>query len=254
MARQSYALTYPQLVLQAVRKNYDEASLVRLRRAQEAALRLLDGFYRAQDTPFICHLTRTASIAMEHGASVDTVLAALLHAVYMFGIFRDGKAGGMTEAHQKEIRNQFGEQVDGLIADYMKLKFHEMDFLKATLESCATLSRRERDVLLIGLSNELEDYLDLQMVFRRGARYKEAIEKNGPLMIGLAKALGHASLAEELSAAFQSSLRSSVPDAAKCDRLGAYEQAEHFRMRRGRLRIFLSGIKRRMLRIATGSR
>ena len=254
MAYQNYALTYPQLILQAVQKNYDAISLSRLRRAHEAALRLMDGFYRAQDTPFICHATRTASIAMEHGASVDTVLASLFHAVYMFGVFRDGKAGRITESHQKEVRDEVGWEVDGLIVDYMELKFYEANFLKAKLDNYASLSAKERGVLLIALANELEDFLDLQMVFRRGADYKERIEKNGRLMTGLAKALGHSALAEELKIAFEGSLHNPVPDAVKCDRNGAYELAEHFWMRRGRFRIFLSGIKQRVLGVGMHKR
>ncbi len=247
MTRQKYALTYPQLILQAIQKNYDALSLSRLRRAHEVTLRLMDGFYRAQDAPFLCHVTRTASIALEHGASPDAVSASLLHAVYNFGIFRDGKSG-LTEAHQKEVQDEVGQEVDGLVVDYMKLKFHETDFLKAKLENYTSLSDTERKVLLIALANELEDFLDLQMVFRRDGPYKEMIEKNGALMMKLAKALGHSALAGELGAAFEESLSKPLLDAVKCGRVGAYELAEHYRMRRGRLRIFLSGIKQHILR------
>jgi (p)ppGpp synthase/HD superfamily hydrolase len=235
-------------MMQAVGSAYSAADLSRLKQAYAAAIRLMDGFYRAQDSPFLCHVTRTASIAMAHGASVDTVLVSLLHAVYMFGGFRDRKIGGMTAAHQNEIREAVGEKVERLIADYTKIEIHNVDFLKNRLENHASLSSDERDILLIALANELEDFLDLQMDFRRGAHNREMIEIAGDLMVRLANALEHSELAAELRGAFEKSIANTVPDAVKCGRLGAYELPEHYFMRRTRFRIFLSKVKYTILR------
>lgn len=246
MTFQSYALTYSQLVIQAVQKNYDPVSLARLRRAHETAMRLLDGFYRFQDTPFICHLIRTASIVMKHNGSVDTVLVSLLHAVYMFGQFRDGKVGGISNSHRKEIQDVVGREVEDSIIDYMKLKMHDPDFLKTQIKNRSSLHPKELDMLFIGLANELEDFLDLQMAFQHGNRHREIIEKNSALLIELARVLGHFAIAEELEATFEEYSHESIPDLMKFDQGHAYELTEHLRMRKGEMHFFLSKMKQRL--------
>jgi (p)ppGpp synthase/HD superfamily hydrolase len=247
VAHREYALTSPQLILQAVQARYDATSLARLRHAHETAVRLFDGWYRAQGTPFLCHLVRTASITMAHGRSVDTVLAALLHAVYDYGIFRDGQVGGSTGAHRQEIRDVVGAEAEQRIFAYAKLDFDDPDVLRATARDYAGLSAEEKDVVLAVLANELEDFLDLQMVFRQGNDFRKRIERIGDPMKELAHVAGCAGLAGELEEAFRRSLEASIPEAVRSERSGAYEHPDHLRLRKGVLHAWLAIGKQNIL-------
>jgi hypothetical protein len=63
----SFALTYPQLMNQAIAAALDTEAVVRLRATYELAERFADGVYRPQGEPFLCHLVRTASIVLAEG-------------------------------------------------------------------------------------------------------------------------------------------------------------------------------------------
>ncbi|NBS41418.1 HD domain-containing protein, partial [bacterium] len=177
-----YALTYPQLVLQAAARGYDQAALSRLKRGHAFTLRVVDGRYRAQDVPFLCHLVRSASIAMWHGASEDVVLASLAHAVYAYG------------ARRRAVADAIGPSAEKLVHAYEQSELFDERFLRERIANHASLSQMERDVMLMAFANELEDFLDQQMAFRAGDRYRETIAGKGALRVKLARLLGHAAL------------------------------------------------------------
>lgn len=56
--------------------------------------------------PYIAHLLGVTSLALEHGASEDEAIAALLH---------DAVEDQGGEATRQEIRRRFGEQVAGIV-------------------------------------------------------------------------------------------------------------------------------------------
>jgi (p)ppGpp synthase/HD superfamily hydrolase len=77
-----FALTYPQLVRQAVTTGLDNQALRELREVFAVAQRYFDGLYRAGGQPFICHMVRTGSILLAEGKPLPLVEAALVHALY----------------------------------------------------------------------------------------------------------------------------------------------------------------------------
>ena len=72
------------------------------------AARLHRGQIRKATTiPYVAHLLSTAGIALEHGASEDEAIGALLH-----DALEDHSRGGATEL---EIRHQFGDRVFAIV-------------------------------------------------------------------------------------------------------------------------------------------
>ncbi len=68
----TFALTYPQLMNQAIDMKLAEEDLFHLRKAYELSERLFDGLYRGQHAPFLCHLVRTASILLAEKVSIKS--------------------------------------------------------------------------------------------------------------------------------------------------------------------------------------
>ena len=56
----SYAMTYPQLMNQAIAAGWEMNELCALRVAYALSEDLCDGLHRPHGTPFLCHLVRTA--------------------------------------------------------------------------------------------------------------------------------------------------------------------------------------------------
>src|ERR1700675_5065431 len=74
LSRRSFAMTFPQLIDQAMALGMEEISLVLLRRGHDLAERMVDGLYQPQGTPFIAHLVRTASVVMAQGQPIEVVI------------------------------------------------------------------------------------------------------------------------------------------------------------------------------------
>jgi hypothetical protein len=98
----TYALTYPQLMNQALSCDLSESDLLQLRSAHEFAQLFADGIYRAQDAPLLSHLVRTASILLAERQPVSVVLAGLLHAAYTLQYF-DGSVRASCPAFSSSI-------------------------------------------------------------------------------------------------------------------------------------------------------
>jgi (p)ppGpp synthase/HD superfamily hydrolase len=240
----SYAIDYPQLMSQAIRESYRDEDLRRLKSAHEHAVRLFDGFYRAQEVPFINHLVRTASIVMAEKAPVETVSAALLHASYFFGQFRDRKIGRPSGRHRQEVTKAVGEKVEEVIHLYSSTKSETPEALKSHREALPNCSQSMKDVLLIMLANELEDHLDLGMAFRGNGTCENVPERNGKLMVEIARSMRRETLASELEEAFSATRNSRLPEVVKTRHRLAFELPTHLNSRRGRIRTTLSGLKR----------
>ena len=243
-----YAINYPQLMHQAIRSGYDHENLLKLKRAHDFAVRLYDGFYRGQGIPFLNHLVRVASIVMAENSSVEAVMAALHHSAYIFGQFKDRKQGGCTAPHRKEMVSGLDEKTEEMIYLYDSTLFRTSALLNTYLENIAGYPEVMKTVLLMRLANELEDYMDLGMAFRGKYPYREIIEKNGKLVIELARRLGRPQLASELDEAFVATLASELPEAVKTHRHDAFELPRHRDWRRGALRTTLSRIRRKIRR------
>lgn len=222
MSIRPFALTYPQLMSQAFAQGWDEASLTRLRSGCEFAERAFTGLYRGQGVPFICHLVRSASIVLAERQPVPLVLATLLHAVYMLNTFDQRRFRQPAEAHHQYLRDAVGADVERLIQSYDRLPWYAASALESHLRQLEGYSQSMRQVLLMRLANELEDYLDLAMVYRGTYPFRDRITSLGDLMVELAVRMGSEELASELREAFDAHLKSRLPVVVQRQRRNAY--------------------------------
>ena len=154
----SFALTYPQLMNQAIAVALDTEALVRLRATYELGERLADGVYRPQGEPFLCHLVRTASIVLAEGQPLPVVQAALLHAAYSLRRrVGDANSRGSRRAW---LQKAAGPEVEQLVFAYDQLPWNASAQLKRHVEGFARYDQTTRRVVLLRLANELEDHLD----------------------------------------------------------------------------------------------
>src|SRR3954469_2609406 len=66
----------------------------------------VDQVRKGSDTPYVAHLLAVASLALEHGASEDEAIAALLH---------DAIEDQGGDATRQEIRRRFGDAVTAIV-------------------------------------------------------------------------------------------------------------------------------------------
>ena len=206
---------------QALAENWDEPSLTRLRDAYGLAMEFFDGFYRAQQVPFICHLVRTASIVLAEKQPVETVAAALLHSCYMFGA---------PDSRRNPLKQKLGDSVERLVCTYTEFPWRREEAVQAHLKNFSGLSSQERQVLAIRLANELEDHLDDSMVYRGAFPYQEWIKTRGKNIVELACLMEFNELARELEEAFQMTLSRRLPQTVLSHCRDAYELPAHRRV------------------------
>lgn len=209
----AYALTYPQLMNQALALGLDTEFLGRLRAAHWLAEDYADGIYRAQGVPFLCHLTRTASILLAERQPPRVVLAGLLHALPILDRERGALTGNRWGA---AARRTAGREVEELMAVYARLPWRRS--LAHHLERLDRLGEREREALRIRLANELEDRLDRTPTYvpRLWARRPPDGEWLA-LAMELADRLGLARVAEELRGLAAQAPAAPVPEVMLCD-------------------------------------
>lgn len=236
-----YAAHYPQLMNQLLERGAKETELVRIKRAYEFSMRLFDGSYRAQNVPLLNHLVRTSSIVIAEHGSIEAAAATLLHSAYIFGRFGDGRKGERTEVHRKEIIENTDGSIEEIVALYHSTPFRTPEVLKKHIQNLPNCPKTLREVLLMRLANELEDYLDLAMIYRRDYPYREILKRDAQLMLELARGLGHDSLALELETTFRATLDRQLPECLKTHQRDAFELPQRFIGRR-LLRILWSKI------------
>ena len=208
----TFALTYPQLISQAIDMNLSEEDLVYLRKGYEVAQELFDGFYRGQNVPFICHVVRTASILLAERLPIEIALAGLLHAAYMVGCFKDFKHGGSSPEHRMQIKRDLGAEVESLVFDYQRFPWYKKECVQDHLNKLPSYGERERHLVLIRLANELEEYMDYGVAYRGAFPYREKINEYGDMAVEIARRLGHLELAGELQKAFEANLKLELPE------------------------------------------
>jgi hypothetical protein len=222
MMPKTYAITYPQLLNQAIAQGLPETQLARLRQAYDVAERLSAGFYRGQGVPFICHLVRTASIVLAERQPVEAVMAAMLHATYLMRRFVEGLGGPLSERERERLRRQIGADVERMVWEYDRQPWYSARALEGHLAHLAEYSPITRQALVMHLANALEDYLDLGLVYRGTYPYQARIEAFGRQKIELARALGCDQLAQELEAVFRAHLEAALPASLKQNRINTY--------------------------------
>ena len=235
MSVRTFALTYPQLMNQALhhslrsgtgqarQRGWDETVLSQLHHAYACAEEWFDGFYRGQGQPFICHLVRTASIVLAEEQTVEAVIASLLHSSYALGRFQNRRLEKATEAERPMLQQQVGKEVEQIILDFQQFPWYCVEALDQHLELIDTYGEKEHRLLVIRLANELEDHLDLNMAYRGTRSFQEGIEGYGPCCVALAKRLGRIRLAGELEETFTAHREAQIPEALQTKKHFSYK-------------------------------
>jgi (p)ppGpp synthase/HD superfamily hydrolase len=216
---------------------YSEADLATVARSYELSMTLFPGTYRGSGKPFLAHLAGTAGIVATLRARAALVATGLLHAAYTHGEFGNGWRG-VSDAKRARVRAAVGPEIEDLVARYTALRWAPASIpaIRARLDAMTAL---ERDVLLIRLANELEDHLDLGILYLGDApRRLRFMREDLPAAVEMARRLGHPGLAESLTAAFDQIERAAISPVLR------RSDAESFRLpfasHRLRLRVAVS--------------
>lgn len=202
----SLALTFPQLIAQAINLRMDHRDLVRLRPTYDLAERLVDGLYRPEGRPSINHLVRTASILMAQAQSIQVVIGGMLHAAYL-----RGENARLTD--REYLQEQVGTEVEALVWDYANLnRVSRRQMLTEHLQNLDSCGAERRSALVIKCADELENHLDLGVLYRKHFRHWQRIEQFGNLFVELAIRLGLPDLGQLLRDMYDATLSHSVPE------------------------------------------
>jgi len=210
----NYAQTNLQLYTQLRRAGYPDDCLALVRSGYDLALRLCTASFRGSGKPLLAHLVGTASILASIDQSPIVVTAGLLHAAYALGDFGDGRFG-MTESKRTRVREAVGRETEDLVARYTAFDWNR-NTIPSIRERVGTLTSIERDVLVIRLANELEDHLDLGVLYcGNGEKRRDYIRSPLNQSVDMARRLGLTVLADELDAAFKETLAAEIPAALR---------------------------------------
>lgn len=207
----AYAQTNLQLFHQMREHGYGSADLAAVGRAYDFATQLFTAKFRGSGKPLLSHLVGTASVLCALEAPARLLAAAVLHAAYIFGEFGDGRPG-VTPAKRAVLRQVVGKDTEDVIARYHALPWHETT-VAALYARVDSLSPADVEVLLVRLANELEDHLDLGVLYcGNGQKRREVIASSLHLCVDLSRKINQPFLAAELSRAFEEVLSSEVPE------------------------------------------
>jgi len=226
-----------QLYRQLAGLGYETADIGAVARSYELGIGLFAGVYRGSGKPFLAHLVGTASILADQRARGPVVAAGLLHAAYTHGEFGNGWRG-VSPRKRAQVQRAVGEEIEDLVARYTELGWNPRAIASAH-ERIDVMTPREREVLLIRLANELEDHLDLGILYLGDADHRrEHMRVHLSSCVEMARRLGHPDLAARLAATFDEVAGAELPGTLKRN------EAESFRVapasHRLRLRVLLS--------------
>jgi len=207
-----YAQTNLELYVQLQAEGYDETAHSAVAGAYTLGTELFAGLHRASGKPFVAHAVGTASALVEARARLPVVVAGLLHAAYTHGEFGDGWRG-MTVTKRARVRTVIGEESEAFVARYSRFEWREtLPGLRAALPG---LDAADREVVLMRLANELDDHLDLGILYHADAERR--LKRLGPLAmcVDLAHELGQHRLADALAEAFAACRTAQVPSAMR---------------------------------------
>jgi (p)ppGpp synthase/HD superfamily hydrolase len=193
-----YAQTNIQLFNQLRQLGLGPSEIGNVSEAYRFAMPLFSGRFRASGKTFFAHLVGTASVVASFRRDVSLVTAGLLHAAYTHGDFGDG-THGLRDDKRALVQAMVGARSEEYIASYTALRwsFESIPQLPAKIDSLNELSR---DVVALRLANELDEYLDLGMLYCGPNRHPRSTER---AIVEIAECLGLYALADELSRAFE---------------------------------------------------
>lgn len=204
----SFAQTNIQLFNQLRAEGYSSNDLSRIRDAYQLTMHLFTGAFRASGKTFIAHLVSTASILASLGVPAEVVATGLLHATYTHGDFGDGKKG-ISDAKREQVKRAVGKEIEEYLARYATLSWNKKT-IPAIFHRFDTLNPLDRDILLVRLANELEEYLDFGIVYCGDFKHQQYINYDGHFIVEMAEKLGFPNLAIQLAEAFKESASAEI--------------------------------------------
>lgn len=214
-----YAQTNIQLFNQLQHEGYSNAELRLIRDAYELAIQLFTGLYRPSGKTFIAHVVGTASVLSTLHAPAKVIAAALVHAAYDHGDFGE-ETKGISAGKREQVRRAVGKEVEEYIARYTTLPWNPKT-IPAVYDGFHALGPIDRDVLLTRLANELDDLLDLGVLYCFSAeRKRQHYIQFSPLMIEMAEKLGFPTLAVELTRVLRETASTEIPAELRSRRRG----------------------------------
>lgn len=205
----SYAQTNLQLFNQLRRDGYSNTDLSCILNAYKLVMCLFTGCFRSSGKTFIAHLVGTASILSSLHVPAMVVAAGLIHAAYANGDFGDG-GKGISDAKREQLRRAVGQEVEEYVAKYTAMQWNEQT-IPAIRDRLDALAPIDRDVLLIRLANELEEYLDLGILYCGEVKHQQYINHDRHLMVEMAEKLGFPTLAGELARVLRETALAEIP-------------------------------------------
>ncbi|MBD1841394.1 hypothetical protein H6F78_12135 [Coleofasciculus sp. FACHB-64] len=205
----SFAQTNIQLFNQLRAEGYSSNDINRIRDAYQLTMQLFTGAFRASGKTFIAHLVSTASILVSLHVPAKIVATGLLHATYTHGDFGNGKKG-ISNAKREQVKRVVGKEIEEYLARYATLSWNKKT-IPAIFHRIDTLDPLDRDILLVRLANELEEYLDFGIVYCGDFKHQQYINYDGHLIVEMAEKLGFPNLATQLTEAFKETASAEIP-------------------------------------------
>jgi (p)ppGpp synthase/HD superfamily hydrolase len=216
------AQTHLQLFQQMRSNGYSAAELAMVAGAYRTATRLFANRFRPCGRPFVTHLVGTSAILVWLKVPIPMVVAALSHAAYQQGDFANSLEG-MTPRKRKELRAAIGTDAEELVAAYT-VSSRSLTGIMASYARFHQMSPLERDILLIQLANELDDYRDLASNHAANADERIAVIRQcGPQQAEMAECLGRPELAQALRETYAESIATFVPKPLQSEFAYGYE-------------------------------
>jgi (p)ppGpp synthase/HD superfamily hydrolase len=212
------AQTHLQLFRQMRASGYSEADLASVASAYRVATGLFANRFRPCGRPFVSHLVGSSAVLVWLQAPIHMVVAELLHAAYQEGDFPNSLPGPMTPAKRTRLRAQIGAQAEELVAAYT-VGSRSLTGLLASYARFNEMSRFERDILLMQLANELDDYRDFAGNHAANAQERiDVIKQCGRQQEQMAEWLGYPALARALHETYAEAIAAAaVPATLRSD-------------------------------------
>ncbi|NJL61843.1 MAG: hypothetical protein HC903_08435 [Methylacidiphilales bacterium] len=210
----NFAQTNIQLYNQMRFEGYSNEDLTCVLNAYNLAMQLFVSCFRSSGKSFIAHLVGTASILASLHAPTEVVAAGLVHAAYEYGDFGDGKKRGISHFRRETVKHFLGQEMEEYIAKYFGLSWNQNTILHS-YNHLDNLTQFERNVLLMRLANELEEYLDYGLIYCASVKQDFYSHHSQIMMIEMANKLGFNSLATDLENRIQESDTAKIPVALR---------------------------------------
>jgi (p)ppGpp synthase/HD superfamily hydrolase len=207
-----FAQTNLQLFSQMHTLGFSARDIALTNQSYVLATRLMTGQYRASRKTFIAHLVGTASILAWLRTSSVLVSAGLLHAIYESGDFGDGIHRGSHPSRKGVVQDAVGSEIERVVAQYATFSWNPHT-IQMILNRVQDLEQWERDVVVIRLANELEEFLDFGLAYCGEHRRNQALyqEENFDVVIQLSHKLGYSELGHELATTFSATKNIQFP-------------------------------------------